>query len=364
MAINVTKTYLPPLEEYTKYLEGIWDRSYVTNRGPLVLELENKLKNYLGVKHLLFVSNGTIAIQIAIKALKLKGEIITTPFSYVATTTSILWEKCIPAFVDISPSDFCIDVNKIEAAITENTSAILATHVYGYPCNVVKIEEIANKYGIKVIYDGAHAFGVNIGDKSLLNFGDVSTLSFHATKLFHTIEGGAIITSDDKLAEQVLLYHQFGHINDDYISEGINGKNSELHAAMGLCLFPKINDFIEKRLALINLYDKNLSGLGLIRPAYDSIAVSYNGSYYPVIFPNETLLLLVKNGLTAMGVNTRRYFYPSLNTLKYVDYVLAPVSEDIASRVLCLPLFFELEDEQVELVCNLMKSILAQAAYK
>jgi dTDP-4-amino-4,6-dideoxygalactose transaminase len=355
MQINVTKTFLPPLEEYNQYLKSIWDSSYVTNRGPLVLELEKKLRDYLGVKNLLFVSNGTIALQIAIKALNLSGEIITTPFSYVATTTSIIWENCTPIFVDIEPNTYCIDASKIEDAITAKTSAILATHVYGYPCDVEAIESIANKYNLKVIYDGAHAFGTRVNGKSLLDYGDVSTLSFHATKLFHTIEGGAIIARNDDVARKILLYHQFGHVYDEYFSMGINGKNSEFHAAMGLCLYPLIDDFIAKRRYLISLYDSLLLSLGIKRPICDD-NVEYNAAYYPVLFPDESTLLFVKDKLGINGINTRRYFFPSLNTLPYIIHSSAPISENIASRVLCLPLFYELQNDQVIQICEIIRN--------
>ena len=235
--INVTKTFLPPLDEYIKYLEKIWETHWVTNQGPLAEDLESKLKEYLNVKNLLLVSNGTIALQLAIKALNLKDEIITTPYSYVATTNSILWENCTPVFCDIENKTFCIDADKIEKLINENTSAILATHVYGFPCDVVKIKSLADKYNLKVIYDGAHAFGVNYKNQSLLNFGDISTVSFHATKIFHTIEGGAVITNEDKLNEKLFLYRAFGHLDDEYFSIGINGRTSEFHAAMGCLLY-------------------------------------------------------------------------------------------------------------------------------
>lgn len=355
--INVTKTYLPPLEDYNKYLEGIWERAYVTNRGPLVLELEAQLKEYLKVKHLLFVSNGTIALQLAIKALNLTGEIITTPFSYVATTTSILWENCTPVFVDIEPNTFCINPDLIEASITELTTAILVTHVYGYPCDVNRLKVIADKHRIKLIYDGAHAFGVEVEERSLLDFGDISTLSFHATKLFHTIEGGAVVTNDDELARQIMLYHQFGHVYEDYFTMGVNGKNSEFHAAMGLCTLPLVPKFIQKRLEICALYDKELIPLGLQRPIQPD-NIKYNGSYYPVLFSSEEQLLKVKNVLASNDINSRRYFYPSLNTLPYIPYISCPVSEDVSKRVLCLPLYYELEIEDVVRICSIIKSAL------
>lgn len=355
--INVTKTYLPPLAEYNNYLEGIWNRGYVTNRGPLVLELEAKLREYLGVKNLLFVSNGTIALQIAIKALELEGEIITTPFSYVATTTAILWESCTPVFVDIEPQTYCIDPDKIEAAITEKTSAIMATHVFGYPCQVEKIEALAKKHNLKVIYDGAHAFGVKLNNDTVFNFGDVSTLSFHATKLFHTIEGGAIIAEDDELFKKITLFHQFGHIGDDYYTIGINGKNSEPHAAMGLCNLPRVGQFMEARKAISELYDSLLLPLGLQRPV-EPAQVTYNYAYYPVIFESEEKLLQVKAKLAENQVNTRRYFYPSLNKLPYYTGENCPVSENVARRVLCLPFYQELALEDVERICTIIKQTL------
>ncbi len=222
--INVTKTFLPPIEEYTAMLKRAWDKTWITNNGELVVELEEKLKSYLGVRNLWFCNNGTTVLQIALKALQITGEVITTPFSYVATTNAILWENCSPVFVDINPLNFCIDASKIEDSITERTQAILATHVYGYPCDTVAIKSIAKKHNLKVIYDGAHSFGTKFLGQSIFNYGDISTCSFHATKLFHTGEGGCIVTRDKLLMRQLFLYSHFGHIGDDYYSIGINGK--------------------------------------------------------------------------------------------------------------------------------------------
>jgi len=352
--LNVTKTYLPPFEEYVQFLKKIWESHCVTNRGPFVLELEARLKDYLGVQHLLYVANGTLALQIAIKALDLRGEIITTPFSYVATTTSILWEGCQPVFVDIEPCTFCIDPDKIEQAITEKTSAILAVHVYGYPCHVEKIRQIAQRYRLKVIYDAAHAFGVKINDTSVLNFGDISILSFHATKLFHTIEGGAVITLNAELAQQIDLYHRFGHTGDEYYTIGINAKSSELHAAMGLCVLPKVDAMMARRNELIALYDQYLRPLKLQRPAAPD-NLCYNGAYYPVVFPTETELLCTNEKLAAHQIHPRRYFYPSLNTLPYLNtYQRCEISEDLAKRILCLPLYYELTDEEVYTISHMI----------
>jgi len=351
--INVTKTFLPPLDEYIKYLEKIWETHWVTNQGPLAEDLESKLKEYLNVKNLLLVSNGTIALQLAIKALNLKDEIITTPYSYVATTNSILWENCTPVFCDIENKTFCIDANKIENLINENTSAILATHVYGFPCDVVKIKSLADKYNLKVIYDGAHAFGVNYKNQSLLNFGDISTVSFHATKIFHTIEGGAVITNDDKLNEKLFLYRAFGHLDDEYFSIGINGRTSEFHAAMGLCNLPRVNDFILKRKEINLLYRDFLKNLPLEIPVIPEDII-YNYSYFPVFFSSEEKLLDVKKLLTENEINTRRYFYPSLNKLPYLNTVSCPVSENIAERVLCLPVYTELEFKDIKLISEII----------
>ena len=352
--INVTKTFLPPLEEYTGKLKQIWDTHWVTNQGPLVEELELKLKEYLGLQNLLLVTNGTIALQIAIKALELKGEIITTPYSYVATTTSILWENCCPVFCDIENKTFCIDAEKIEDKITDNTSAILATHVYGFPCDVGKICEIADKHKLKVIYDGAHAFDVKLNGSSLFNYGDISTISFHATKLFHTIEGGAMITNDDSLAEKIFLYRAFGHLDDEYFTIGINGRTSEFNAAMGLCLLPRVKDFIEKRKAVNLLYKNCLKESELGFPEIPD-NIDYNYSYFPVIFPTENKLLKIKEALSKNNINTRRYFYPSLNRLPYINSDVCAVSEDIASRMLCLPMYQQLDHSDV---INISKIII------
>jgi len=345
--INVTKSVLPPLEEYMRHLKGIWERRQLTNHGPLVLELEEKLRMFLKVRHLYFLSNGTVALQIAIKALDLKGEIITTPFSYVATTSSIVWENCKPIFVDIEPETLTIDPNLIEDSITENTSAILATHVYGNPCDVLAIQKIANAHNLKVIYDAAHAFGVNYKGSSILEYGDFSTLSFHATKLFHTVEGGAIVTKCPDLAHKVSYMRNFGHNGqEEFFGLGINGKNSEFHAAMGLCLLPMVKDIISCRKKISEKYDELLKDLPISKPKIRDFT-EYNYAYYPVLFENEKTLLRVKANLNKKGIFPRRYFYPSLSKLPYVLEQSVPISEDVSKRVLCLPLFPDLRDDQI-----------------
>ncbi|MBC7902881.1 MAG: DegT/DnrJ/EryC1/StrS family aminotransferase, partial [Gemmatimonadaceae bacterium] len=246
--IDITRPFLPPIEEYQEYVKGIWGRNWLTNNGPLVNELELRLKHHLNVDHMLYLNNGTIALQIAIKALSLKGEVITTPFSYIATTSSIVWEGCKPVFVDIDADTLNIDSSKIEAAVTEHTSAIVATHTYGNPCDVEKIEAIALKYNLKVIYDAAHCFGTKFKGRTLFDFGDVSTTSFHATKLFHTIEGGAVFTRNPDVLRRMAYMRNFGHNGPkDFADIGINGKNSELHAAMGLVNLKYIEDIQKSR---------------------------------------------------------------------------------------------------------------------
>lgn len=354
--INVTKTYLPPLTEYQKYLEKIWENEWITNRGEFVRELELKLCTYLDIPNLLFVNNGTIALQIAIKSLDLRGEIITTPFSYVATTSSIVWENCEPIFVDIDKESLCIDADRIEASITQKTTAILATHVYGIPCDVMKIEKIAKKYNLKVIYDAAHCFGVEYKGKSILNYGDISTISFHATKLFHTVEGGGIIVNDEKLLQKVKYMHNFGHNGPEkFWGLGINGKSSELHAAMGLCVLPQINTIIKKRKEITEHYDHCLKNFDIRKPKIPK-STEPNYSYYPIIFATEEKLIQSLQKLNDRNIFPRRYFYPSLNTLEYIDKQTCEIAEDISKKVICLPMYDSINSKQVASICGILKS--------
>ena len=352
--ILVTKAFLPPFEEYTRILKRAWDNVWITNNGELLQELETKLAAYIGVKHVLYCGNGTIVLQMALKALEITGEVITTPFSYVATTNALLWEKCTPVFVDINEQDFCIDADKIAAAITPGTQAILATHVYGNPCNVEKIAAIAERYKLKVIYDAAHSFGSSYNERQLLSYGDVATCSFHATKIFHTVEGGCLATNDSVLAEKLKVIRSFGHIGDEYLAVGINGKNSEFHAAMGLANLPHLPKIIASRKAIIELYEKLLVGFPLQRPKALP-GTNYNYAYFPIVFPSEDLLLKVIKGLLANKIAPRRYFYPSLNTLPYLEHkTVCRVSEDIAKRVLCLPLYDSLSLEDAARICTII----------
>ena len=356
--INVTKTFFPPLEEYQKQLQRIWSNEWLTNRGELVLELEEKLKNYLSVDHILVTNNGTIPIQIALKLLGNGGEIITTPFSYVATSAAIVWENCTPVFVDIHPEYLTIDETKIEAAITDKTTCILATHVFGNPCHVEAIEAIAKKHHLKVIYDAAHAFGVTYNGTAIFEYGDVSTCSFHATKLFHTGEGGALFTKDTKLQHQLFYSHNFGHDGPSaFHGLGINGKISELQAAMGLAVLPHMETILAERKRVVDFYNQNLD-VTKVQTLKIRQNTLWNYCYYPVVFEDEATLLGVQKALNDEGIFPRRYFYPSLNTIPYVASVSMPISERIASRILCLPLYVELQQNDIQKIVSILNSNL------
>jgi dTDP-4-amino-4,6-dideoxygalactose transaminase len=352
--IHVAKSFLPPIEEYEKYLEGIWRKSHLTNGGPLALEFEQKIRRYLGVNDFQFVANGTLALQLAISGLGLGGgyEIITTPFSYVATTSAIMWQGCKPIYVDIDPETLCINPDKIEAAITPKTKAILAVHVFGNACNFETIQKIAEKHKLKIIYDGAHAFGAKYNGRSLLDYGDVSVTSFHATKLFHTIEGGGIICKDRKVSERIDLQKRFGHNYDNYKILGINAKANEFQAAMGLANLKYVGGIINKRREICELYDK-LLGDTVDRPKF-SIELVRNYAYYPVLFPSEKILREVFAALGKENIFPRRYFYPSLDKLPYTSGD-CPISNNIASRIACLPLYHDLKTEDTKNITKIIE---------
>ncbi|SFS53761.1 DegT/DnrJ/EryC1/StrS family aminotransferase [Lutibacter maritimus] len=346
--ITVTKAFFPPIEDYQKQLQRIWSNQWLTNRGELVLELEEKLKNYLQVPHVLCTNNGTIPLQIALKLLGNGGEIITTPFSYVATTSAIVWENCTPVFVDIHPEYLTIDETKIEAAITPKTTAILATHVFGNSCNVEAIKAIALKYNLKVIYDAAHSFGTTYKGTSVFEFGDISTCSFHATKLFHTGEGGALFCNTKDFELQSFYSHNFGHNGpEDFYGVGINGKLSELQAAMGLTVLPFMDTILKARKKVVAYYNTHLN-FNKVSALKIRAHTQWNYSYYPVLFKDEATLLNVQEALNNADIFPRRYFYPSLNTLNYIKSTAMPVSENIAARIVCLPLYNGLSEKELQ----------------
>ncbi|HQS71852.1 MAG TPA: DegT/DnrJ/EryC1/StrS family aminotransferase [Sulfurovum sp.] len=356
--INVTKTYLPDKDKYKKYIDEIYANGWVTNNGPLVQLLEKRLAEYLGVKNIVLVSNGTVAMEIAYRTLGLSGFVVTTPFSFVATTSSLVTNGLLPIFADIDPNTFNIDPAKIESAITPNTSAILGVHVFGNACEVEAISTIAKKHDLKVIYDAAHTFGVQHKEQSVLNYGDISTLSFHATKLFHTIEGGALIINDDALVQKARYLINFGIKNAEEIPElGTNAKMNEFEAAMGLCVLDDIEKIKTNRKAICEKYQKALNGFVKFQKHNEYATQNY--SYFPILFENEGQLLKVQKALGEKDIFPRRYFYPSLDTLSYIEPKQhMPHSRDISTRIMCLPVFAELTEEEQNLIIDIIKENL------
>jgi dTDP-4-amino-4,6-dideoxygalactose transaminase len=356
--IFVTQPSLAPFNEFTEILKGVWDRKILTHNGPLVQQLESELEQKLEVPHFTVVNNGTIALQIAIKALELQGEIITTPFTWIATVSAIKWEGCTPIFCDIDPKTLNIDPAKIEALITEKTVAIMPVHVFGTPCDVVEIEKIAKKHNLKVIYDGAHAIGSRFEDKSVLTFGDVTATSLHATKLLNTGEGGGCITQNTELDKKIKRIRFFGHSDDktDIVEDGFNGKLTEIHAALGLANLKYYDTVLNDRRVKYLLYKEKLQKVPTIT-FQDIAAGETNYSYFPIIFETEAQLLKVELELKENNVFPRRYFYPSVNTYtKVVSYQSCPISEDISKRILCLPLYLDLTIGEIIEICAMINN--------
>lgn len=354
--INVTKSFFPPIEIYHEQVERIWENEWLTNRGNLLQELEVALMKYLNTSNILVLNNGTIPLQIALKLLGNNGDIITTPFSYIATTSSIVWENCNPIFVDIHPRYLTIDEEKIQDAITSKTTAILATHVFGNPCNIEAIESIATKHNLKVIYDAAHCFGVQYKGRSIFDYGDISTCSFHATKLFHTGEGGALFSVDEELRNKAFYSHNFGHNGPtDFHGLGINGKVSELQAAMGLSVLPFMSEILESRKRICEYYNANLES-DIVKKLEIREDTQWNYSYYPVVFKTKKDLLTTQKKLNEQNIFPRRYFHPSLNTIEYVDGASMPISEDISSKILCLPLYHGLRMVECDQIVQIINS--------
>ena len=344
--IPVTRPYLPSREQLDKYIDGIYEREWLTNNGPLVQELTTRLEEYLGVENLLLVSNGTLALQIAYRALGIHepvngkpAEAITTPFTFVATSSSLKWEGIEPVFADIDPDTWCLDPKNIEPAITAQTKAIVPVHVFGNACEVEAIDELAKKHDLKVIYDAAHAFGVKYKDESLLKWGDAATLSFHATKVFHTIEGGAIVFKRKEDLEKAKKLISFGITGPETIEElGINAKMNEFQAAMGLAVLEEMEENLKGRAAVWEFYEQTFVQTFQLQKIPDVLQSNY--AYFPVVFRTEKEMLIVSEELKAKGVSARRYFYPSLESIEYLRASTAqPVSKYISSRILCLPIY-------------------------
>lgn len=352
--IPVTKAYLPNSDKFKLYVDRIYESGLLTNRGPLLQELERRLQEYLGVKHLVLVANGSLALQLAYKALGLEGEVITTPFSFAATTSTLAWEGLKPVFADIDPNSFNLDPKNIQPLITENTSAIVPVHVFGNPCDVESIQEIAKKHNLKVIYDAAHAFGTHYKQESVLKHGDISTISFHATKLFHTIEGGAVITNDDEIAQKIRLLINFGISGPTTIGTvGTNAKMNEFEAAMGLCVLDEIEIIKEQRQEILLSYQAKLAGRVQFQKWNKNSR--NNNAYAPILIKSEEKLLKIEASLKVNNITPRRYFYPSLDTLKYLNNKKrCDISNDIASRILCLPIYPGLQENELKLIVRIL----------
>ena len=365
--INVTEPFLPPLKEFNNYLEKIWESKWLTNNGPFHQELEYKLCDYLGVKYISLFSNGTLALVTALQALRITGEVITTPFSFVATTHSIWWNNIKPVFVDIEPNTFNLDPDKIEAAITPKTTAILPVHVYGNPCDVEKIKYIADAYGLKVIYDACHTFGETINSIPVLNFGDLSVMSFHATKVYNTFEGGAIVCHDAATKARIDTLKNFGFSGETtVIAPGINAKMNEVQAAMGLLQLKYIDQSIEKRKRISEIYSNGLRGLKGISIPDEMPYVKHCYSYFPILI-NTELYGINRNDLyeklKSRNVFGRRYFYPLISqfpTYRTLESALPgrmPIAEKTAQEVICLPIYPALKEQEVKFITNILTSI-------
>ena len=355
--ITVTQPCLPPLEEFIPYLQQIWGNKWLTNNGPLHQQLEKELAEYLGVKYISLFSNGTLALISALQALNITSEVITTPFSFVATTHSLWWNKITPVFVDIEPEYLNLDPAKIEAAITPQTTAIMPVHVYGNPCNVDEIQRIADKYGLKVIYDAAHAFGVKINGNSILNYGDLSVLSFHATKVYSTIEGGAIICHTEEMKHHIDNLKNFGFRGETVVEEpGINAKLNEMQAAYGLLQLKYVDSFIARRKEITDLYRDLLKDIPGIRFLEDVEGVTHGYSYFPILIDKEVFGKSrdeVYEILKEYNIFARRYFYPLISSFEPYNKLTSSIADNlivatkVAEEVLCLPIYVMLENIQI-----------------
>jgi dTDP-4-amino-4,6-dideoxygalactose transaminase len=362
--IYVTRPYLPPLSEFIPYLETIWESKWLTNSGPFHQDLEKKLPDYLGVGHLALFANGTLALVTALQALRITGEVITTPYSFVATAHSLLWNGIKPVFVDIHPETLNLDPEKIEQAITPHTTAILPVHVYGKPCDVEKIQKIADAYGLKVIYDAAHAFGVKYKGESLLRCGDLSALSFHATKVFNTFEGGAIVCPDVKIKKRIDDLKNCGYNGEvTVVAPGINAKMNELQAAFGLLQLKHIDEVIDRRRKIDAQYRQQLlSVAGISCPSLPADTI-YNYAYFPVLIEKEYPLSRdeLNDKLRMHGVFPRRYFYPLISEFPMYRGLPSaarpnlPIARKTADQVLCLPIYPSLDNESITRIVSIIK---------
>ena len=363
--IYVTRPHLPPLEDFIPYLQQIWDKRILTNGGPFHQQLERALCDYLGVEHLALFSNGTLALVTALQALRITGEVITTPYSFVATAHSLLWNGIKPVFADVEPRSLNLDPARIEAAITPHTTAIMPVHCYGQPCDVEAIQKIADNYNLRVIYDAAHAFGVRDAGGSVLRHGDLSVLSFHATKVFNTFEGGAIICPDALTKQRIDHLKNFGFVDEvTVVAPGINGKMSEINAAFGLLQLGEVDGAIARRRAVDRIYRERLAGVAGIAAVELANGQDANYSYFPILVGDD--YPLSRDALYARlkdaGVHARRYFYPLISDfpmyrgLPSAQRANLPVAADAAARVLCLPIYPDLAHEDVARIAGLVRA--------
>lgn len=353
--IPLNKPYLPSFDKYQGYLQRMYDNAWLTNNGPLVQEFKSRLEEYLGVTHLLPVVNGTMALQLAYKILNVQGKAVTTPYSFVATSSSLEWLGIKPQFADIDPQSLNLCPEQACVAIDKETTAIVPVHIYGNPCDVEAFDRLGQDYDLKVIYDAAQGFGVKVEERSLLSFGDASIVSFHATKLFHAIEGGAVIFNNAEDYQRAAETINFGidHRNGEITGTGINGKMSEAHAAMGLAVLDDADLILERRQRQFDLYQHLLQGKVQF-PLWHQHA-NHNGAYLPIILASDSACAHIQAVLKSKDIQTRRYFSSPLSQIEYlangVNQSLAS-TEDLAGRILCLPLFFELTDTEIQTVCQ------------
>lgn len=363
--IYVTQPFLPPLQEFIPYLEKIWASKFLTNGGPFHQQFEHALCSYLGVKHISLFTNATIALVTALQALRINGEVITTPYSFVATSHSLIWNGIKPVFVDIDPKTLNLDPAKVEAAITPQTTAIMPVHCYGHPCDVIELQKIADIYNLKIIYDAAHAFGVQQMDGSILNYGDLSVLSFHATKVFNTFEGGAIICPNEKTKTRIDQLKNFGHVDETHVvAPGINGKMSEFNAALGLMQLQYIDEVIDMRREIDTAYRDRLRHVKGVYCLSNSGESTYNYAYFPILidesFPisRDELYHLMKE----RGINPRRYFYPLISEFPMYRGLPSarrenlPIASKASNQVLCLPIYPNLPISAIEEICSIISS--------
>ena len=364
--IYVTRPFMPPLDQFCHGLEEIWDNRWLTNDGPVLQRYTERMKDFLDVRNVTLFNNGTLALQIGLQGLGITGEVITTPFSFVATTHALHWNKIRPVFCDIEPDHYTLDPKKVEAAITPWTTAILAVHVFGYPCNLEALADIARRHNLKLIYDAAHAFGVKIDGKSIAQYGDLSMFSFHATKIYHTMEGGMLTFPNPSLKTEIDYLKNFGFKNEvEVVMPGTNAKMNEMQALMGLSILGYLPQLIEKRRTITERYRQQLQSIpGIHPPPLPSDTIQYNYGHFPIEVDKREYGISrdqLYKGLKEYNIFTRRYFYPLI--CDFACYQNVPVADPlktarrVAKRILSLPIYYDLELDQVDVICEVIRKL-------